>query len=242
MQGVIHSLESFGTVDGPGIRFVVFMQGCPMRCLYCHNPDTWQGEGQEIDSDALIRKIVRYKNYYRGGGGVTLSGGEPLLQMDFVLDFFQKCKAEGIHTAVDTSGICFDPNDAEKVRKYEELLSVCDLVLLDIKHANDEKHRALTGKSNANPIAFAEFLSEHNHPVWIRHVLVPGWTDFDEDLEALASLLKVFRNVQKIEVLPYHTAGKYKYERLGKPYPLGDALPPTKERVENAKGILGAKK
>lgn len=236
MTGAIHSFESFGTVDGPGIRFVVFVQGCPMRCLYCHNPDTWSAEaGQKFTAQEVAQRALRYKSYFTGGGGVTVSGGEPLLQAEFVEELFTLLKASGVNTALDTSGILFN---AENEHKFDGLLSVTDLVLLDIKHIDDEQHKRLTGHSNANILAFARYLSAINKPVWIRHVLVPGITDDDEYLKRLSAFIKTLGNVQKVEVLPYHTMGAVKYEKLGIDYPLKGVKPPERERVINAKEIL----
>ena len=236
MTGSIHSFESFGTVDGPGIRFVVFMQGCPMRCLYCHNPDTWTvGAGQSFTPEEVAAKALKYKSYFTGGGGVTVSGGEPMLQSEFVCEMFALLKQSGVHTALDTSGIMFDCKDEHK---FDKLLSVTDLVLLDIKHINDEQHKRLTGHSNGNILAFARYLASVNKPVWIRHVLVPGITDDDVYLKELAAFVKALGNVQKVEVLPYHTMGAVKYEKLGIDYPLKGVKPPEKERVLNAREIL----
>lgn len=237
MKGFIHSFESFGTVDGPGIRFVIFMQGCLFRCQYCHNPDTWKRGGEEYTAEEIVKKVLRYKNYFKNGGGVTVSGGEPLLQTEFLLELFTLLKKEGIHTALDTSGGCFTPENTEK---FDPLLAVTDLVLLDIKQIDDKKHILLTGKSNQNTLAFASYLNNKKKPVWIRHVLVPGITDNDEDLKGLKAFIDNLSNVQKVEVLPYHTLGVVKYENLGIDYPLKAVEPPTKERIENAKNILKA--
>ena len=239
MTGRIHSFESFGTVDGPGIRYVIFLQGCPLRCKYCHNPDTWSFGGKEYDVETVCAQALRYRNYFGEKGGVTVTGGEPLLQIDFVIELFKRLKAEGVHTCIDTSGYMFNPENAESVRKHEELLKVTDLFLLDIKHIDDACHTALTGKSNKNTLAFAKFLSERNKPVWIRHVLVPEHTDDDDALRTLRKFIDGLTNVEKIEVLPYHTMGVVKYENLGYEYPLQGLESPTKERVKNAKEILG---
>lgn len=239
MVGRIHSFESFGTVDGPGIRFVVFMQGCPLRCMYCHNPDTWGGaDGTEYTAEDVASRVMRYKNYYGDKGGVTASGGEPLLQIDFITELFRLCKAQGVTTCADTTGITFNPDDPESVKKHEKLLEVCDLFLLDIKHIDEDKHKQLTGHSNKRPLAFAKFLSDHGKRIWIRHVLVPGFTDNDESLKALRAFIDTLSSVEKVEVLPYHTMGEVKYEKLGIPYPLKGVQPPVKERVMNAKRIL----
>ena len=238
MVGRIHSFESFGTVDGPGIRFVVFMQGCPLRCQYCHNPDTWEVGGVEYTAENVAARVMRYKGYYGDKGGVTASGGEPLLQIDFITELFKLCKAQGITTCADTTGITFNPEDPESVKKHEALLEVCDLFLLDLKHVDEDKHKALTGVSNRRPMAFARFLSEHGKRMWIRHVLVPGITDDDEALKKLRAFIDTLATVEKVEVLPYHTMGEVKYEKLGLAYPLKGVAPPVKERVMNAKRLL----
>ncbi|MGN0808120.1 MAG: pyruvate formate-lyase-activating protein [Candidatus Coproplasma sp.] len=236
MTGRIHSFESFGTVDGPGIRFVVFMQGCPMRCKYCHNPDTWgYGGGTEYSAEQVAKNALRYKNYFANGGGVTVSGGEPLLQIGFVKELFKILKANGVHTALDTSGVLYSEENKGEI---DELLNYTDLVLLDIKHINPERHNALTGKGNENVLAFARHLSDVGKPMWIRHVLVPKLTDNDGYLKELSSFIKSLKTVEKVEVLPYHTMGVVKYERLGITYPLKGVEPPTAERVKNAREIL----
>lgn len=236
MTGKIHSFESFGTVDGPGIRFVVFVQGCPMRCLYCHNPDTWSAVGgTQYTAEEVASRILKYKNYFTGGGGATVSGGEPLMQAAFVEELFTILKKTGIHTALDTSGALYD---ARNPRAFDSLLAVTDLVLLDIKHIDDGEHIKLTGRSNKNILAFARYLSDLGKPVWIRHVLVPGITDNDEYLHRLKAFLSTLTNVEKVEVLPYHTMGEVKYNKLGMDYPLKGVQPPSPERVKNAKEIL----
>lgn len=240
MNGFIHSFESFGTVDGPGIRFVVFMQGCPMRCLYCHNPDTWAGgSGKSITAEEVAQTALKYKSYFTGGGGVTVSGGEPLLQADFVTELFKILKKQGVHTALDTSGIMFNPGEPHK---FDGLLSVTDLVLLDIKHIDETEHEKLTKHSNKNVLAFAKYLSNIGKPVWIRHVLVPQITDNDEYLNRLAEFISTLETVERVEVLPYHNMGEVKYKKLGLDYPLKGTEPPAKERVLNARKILGIKK
>lgn len=235
MIGRVHSFESFGTVDGPGIRFVVFLQGCPLRCQYCHNPDTWAAGGTEYSAEDVARRVLRYKNYFANGGGVTVSGGEPLLQREFVKELFTLLKAEGVHTCLDTSGCTFQQ---EKADEFLPLLNVTDLVLLDIKHIDENEHKNLTGKGNQNALAFAQFLSDNGKKTWIRHVLVPEKTDKDEWLYRLKAFIDTLKTVEKVEVLPYHTMGEVKYEKLGYTYPLKGIAPPTKERVENAKRIL----
>ena len=241
MTGRIHSFESFGTVDGPGIRYVVFLQGCPLRCQYCHNPDTWGAGGKEYEAEEVARQALRYKNYFGQNGGVTVTGGEPLLQIDFIVELFTILKGKGIHTCIDTSGWTYNADNEESVQKHKALLKVTDLFLLDIKHIDDEKHIALTGQSNRNTLAFAKFLSDNQKPTWIRHVLVPGITDSDEQLEKLKAFIDTLEYVEKVEVLPYHTMGIVKYEKLGMEYPLKDLAAPTKASVAHAREILGVK-
>ncbi|MBQ8284367.1 MAG: pyruvate formate lyase-activating protein [Clostridia bacterium] len=238
MTGHIHSFESFGTVDGPGIRFVVFLQGCPLRCKYCHNPDTWNAGGEEYTAEAVAQRVLRYKNYFGENGGVTVTGGEPLLQIDFVTELFTILKEKGIHTCVDTSGFTFNPDSKISVEKHTKLLEVADLFLLDIKHIDDKKCRDLTGKSNENTLAFARFLSEKGKPMWIRQVLVPDITDDENDLKRVRAFIDELRTVEKVEVLPYHTLGVNKYEKLGLAYPLKDTQAPSKEKVAEARQIL----
>lgn len=238
MVGRIHSFESFGTVDGPGIRFVVFLQGCPLRCLYCHNPDTWSAGGQEYTPEQVVERALKYKNYFGDKGGVTVSGGEPLLQLDFLIEFFTLLKSKGVHTCVDTSGITFRAKDEACVAKYKQLLEVTDLFLLDIKHIDDAACKKLTGQGNENTLAFAKFLGENGKPVWIRQVLVPGYTDSEEGLVRTRAFIDSLPTVEKVEVLPYHTMGEVKYKNLGLAYPLAGVESPTKERVQYAKRIL----
>lgn len=237
MTGYVHSFESFGTVDGPGIRFVVFLQGCPLRCQYCHNPDTWKAGGTPYESDEVVAKMLRYKNYFGEEGGITVSGGEPMLQRKFVAEIFQKAHKEGVNTCLDTSGFGFDE---ERPEEYEEVFKETDLVLLDIKHIDEEECKKLTGQSNKNTLALARYLSDNGKKMWIRHVLVPGLTDKDEYLQKIRQFTDTLKTVERIEVLPYHTMGVVKYEKLGYEYPLKGVQPPDKERVENAKKILGA--
>ncbi len=238
MIGRIHSFESFGTVDGPGIRYVVFMQGCPLRCQYCHNPDTWGAGGKEYTAEQVANQALRYKNYFGEKGGVTVTGGEPLLQIDFVIELFTLLKAKGLHTCVDTSGFTFREEDAGCVEKHKKLLEVADLFLLDIKHIDDEKCRRLTGQSNKNTLAFAKFLSDNGKSTWIRQVLVPNITDDEEDLKKTRAFIDSLKTVERVEVLPYHTMGTVKYQKLGVAYPLEGVQAPSKERVDCAKRIL----
>ncbi len=237
-KGFVHSVESFGSVDGPGIRFLIFLQGCPMRCQFCHNPDSWKtGIGEERTADELLDQAERFRAYWGDNGGITVSGGEALLQIDFLLELFEKAKQRGIGTCLDTSAQLF----TRKVlffEKFERLMELTDTVLLDIKHIDDEEHRKLTRHSNANILDCARYLSEIDKPVWIRHVLIPGITDKDEYLVRLRDFLSTLHNIERIEVLPYHTLGVYKYEKLGIDYPLKDVQPPAAERVANANDIL----
>lgn len=238
-KGFIHSIESFGSVDGPGVRFVIFVQGCTMRCQFCHNPDTWQiGKGKEMSAEELLRQAIRFKPYWGNEGGITVSGGEALLQIDFLLELFTLAHAEGVNTCLDTSAAPYRPENKEWMEKFDKLMTVTDTVLLDIKEIRDDAHRKLTGHTNKNILTCARHLSDLNIPMWIRHVLVPGITDNDEDLIELRQFIDTLKNVKKVEVLPYHTLGVYKYEQLGIDYPLKGVNPPTKERIENAENIL----
>lgn len=245
ITGRIHSTESFGAADGPGVRFIIFTQGCRMRCRYCHNPDTWSIDGDEtcadMTADELLKKALRYKSYWKNNGGITVSGGEPLLQIDFLTDLFKKAKAEGINTCIDTAGNPFT-REEPFFSKFRALMEYTDLLLLDIKEINPARHMEITGRDNANILDMARYLSEINKPVWIRHVLVPGLSDFDEDIDALAEFIGTLKNVERVEVLPYHTLGKFKWENLGIEYTLGDTKSPSPERIENAKKKLGTGK
>ena len=238
MIGRIHSFESFGTVDGPGIRFVTFLQGCPLRCQYCHNPDTWGAGGKEYTAEEVARQALKYKNYYGSNGGITVTGGEPLLQIDFVTELFTLLKKQGIHTCVDTSGFVFHESDGENVDKHKKLLDVTDLFLLDIKHIDDEACKKLTGQGNQNTLTFAKFLSENGKKIWIRQVLVPNLTDGEASLKRTREFIDTLSGVEKVEVLPYHTMGVVKYEKLGIAYPLAGVEAPTKEKVAWAREIL----
>lgn len=238
MNGFIHSVESFGTVDGPGIRFVIFLQGCPMRCKYCHNPDTWEiNKGVSMSADELIGQFNKNKSFY-SNGGITVTGGEPLLQLDFLLELFEKAKKEGIHTCIDTSGVTYKDVETEFKRKIDRLMEYTDLVMLDIKHIDSEEHRKLTGHGNENILAFAKYLSEKKVPLWIRHVVVPGITDNDVFLERLGLFLAELTNIKALDVLPYHTMGVSKYKELGIEYPLADVPPADKEMALKAKSVI----
>lgn len=238
MQGLVHSTESFGSADGPGVRFLVFLKGCPLRCRYCHNPDTWAGNGGELTkADALLDQAERFRSYWGADGGITVSGGEALLQIDFLVDLFTKAHARGINTCLDTSLSPFT-RDPAWLAKFDALIDVCDLMLADIKHIDDAEHVKLTGRTNENILDALSYLSEKGEPVWIRHVLVPGITDDDAYLRRTRAFIETLGNVQRIEVLPYHTLGTFKWEELGIPYTLKDTDPPSPERVEAATRIL----
>ena len=230
----VHSIESFGTVDGPGIRFVLFLQGCHIQCKYCHNRDTWDMNGGKYKSlDDIFEKIMKYKNYIFPNGGVTVTGGEPLLQVKFLIELFEKLKKENIHTCVDTSGMVSLTDNIKK------LLSLTDLVLLDIKHIDSEKCKDLVGFNNEKELAFAKYLSDNNIPMWIRQVLVPGYTDDEQDLLKLKDFISSLNTVDKVEILPYHDMGRYKWEKLGLKYELDGVRIANDNDVKRAKKILG---
>ena len=237
-KGYIHSLESFGSVDGPGVRYVIFTSGCAMRCQFCHNPDTWNMQsGTPYTADELIEKALKYRTYWGSKGGITVSGGEPLLQIDFLTELFQKAKEQGIHTTLDTSGNPFTRGEPF-FDKFCKLMEVTDLVMLDIKQIDEEQHKILTGYTNQNILDMARFLSDIKKPVLIRHVLVPERSDRDDYLERLQEFILTLKNVERVEVLPYHTLGVFKWKELGFEYQLEGINPPTKDRVENANRIL----
>ncbi len=237
----IHSLETFGAADGPGIRFVVFLQGCKMRCKYCHNPDTWNMTGGEpMTAEQILEKAMRYKAYWKDEGGITVSGGEPLLHINFVTELFRLAKKENVSTVIDTAGNPFSRSEPF-FSEFNELMKYTDLLMLDIKEADPSRHKALTGADNKNILDMAEYLSEIGKPVWIRHVLVPGYSDFDEDLKKLADFISKLKNVKKTEILPYHSLGAFKWEKLGIPYELNKVSPPSEERIKNAEKILCGK-
>ena len=230
----VHSVESFGTVDGPGIRFVLFLQGCHLQCKYCHNRDTWDMKGGSYKSlDEIFNKIMNYKNYICPNGGVTITGGEPLLQAKFVFELFTKLKKQNIHTCIDTSGMVALTEDIKKV------LSVTDLVLLDIKHIDSKKCKELVGFSNKLELDFAKYLSDNAIPIWIRQVLIPGYTDDEQDLLKLKDFIASLKTVQKVELLPYHDMGKFKWKKLGIKYDLEGVRPANLQDINKAKEILG---
>ncbi len=240
MKGFVHSVESFGSVDGPGIRYLIFLQGCPMRCQFCHNPDSWtMHTGQEMTADELLDKAERFRTYWGDKGGITVSGGEALMQMDFLLELFEKARQRGINTCLDTSAQPFT-RTGSFFEKFERLMQVTDTVLLDIKHIDDAEHRKLTRWSNQNILDCARYLSEIQKPVWIRHVLIPTITDKDEYLYQLRDFISTLQNVARIDVLPYHTLGVFKYQKLGITYPLEGINPPSQERIDHANQILQA--
>ena len=241
MTGRVHSIESFGLVDGPGVRSVVFLKGCNLRCRYCHNPDTWTKEGgEEWEAEGLFQKLYRFKPYWKNKGGITVSGGEAMLQMEFVTDLFSIAKKHDIHTALDTSGgpFCMEP---DYLQSFQKLMDGTDLFILDMKEMDPERHKALTGQDNRNILEFARYLSAHKKPMWIRHVLVPGLTDSRESLEALYDFIRELKSVERVEILPYHTMGVHKWEALGITYYLKNVLPPTEEEVRRAEEILRIK-
>ena len=238
MHGFIHSTESFGTVDGPGVRFVIFLQGCPMRCKYCHNLDTWEMYvGQRRSAQSLIRDYERNKAFYTTGG-ITVTGGEALMQIDFLLELFGLAKEKGIHTCLDTSGITYRPGQSNYNDKLDKLMTLTDLVMLDIKHIDAEGHKDLTGHDNGGILAFARYLAEQDIPVWIRHVVVPGITDDPVQLARLGEFLGTLPNVKALDVLPYHIMGVSKYKELDIPYPLDGIPPATKQQAREAKQII----
>ncbi|RDU36499.1 pyruvate formate lyase-activating protein [Neobacillus piezotolerans] len=239
MDGNIHSIETFGTVDGPGIRYVIFTQGCLLRCQFCHNADTWEiGTGRRMSVPEIMDDLRSYLPFIESsGGGITVSGGEPLLQVPFLIELFKECKKAGIHTTIDSSGGCFS-SSRHFLDQLDELMEYTDLVLLDLKHIDRKKHINLTGMANDHILEFAKYLSDKNIPVWVRHVLVPSVTDAVEDLGRLGDFIGMLGNVRKVEILPYHKLGVYKWEALGHEYPLKDVEPPGEEKVQQAYEII----
>ena len=238
VKGAIHSIESFGSVDGPGVRYVIFVKGCNMRCQFCHNPDTWTMKDADWQTaDEVLKKALRYKNYWGEKGGITVSGGEPLLQIDFLIELFRKAKKNGVHTTLDTSGNPFT-REEPYFSKFNELMKYTDLFMLDIKHIDDEEHKKLTGQTNKNILDMAQYLSKNGKKMWIRHVLVPGITTDERYLKQLREFIDTLKTVDRVEVLPYHTLGVFKWKELGIPYQLDGVEPPTEEQIECAKRIL----
>lgn len=239
MIGYIHSIETFGTVDGPGVRYVVFLQGCPMRCKYCHNPDTWLPENYSKTStaDDILNDYERYIPFLKNGG-ITVTGGEPMMQLEFVIELFKKAKAKNIHTCLDTSGVTFNPRSEENITKVNELLKYTDLVMLDIKHIDPVEHLELTKQKNDNILEFARHLSHLNKDIWIRHVVVPGITLNEKYLYKLGEFIATLSTVKALDVLPYHTMGEVKYDNLNIPYPLKGVEGATKEQASIAREII----
>lgn len=240
--GRVHSVESFGSADGPGVRYIVFLKGCNMRCKYCHNPDTWAKCGENdgaklMTPQEVLKTAMRYKAYWKQTGGITVSGGEALLQIDFVTELFKLAKEKGVNTCLDTSGNPFTVEEPF-FGKFNELMKYTDLFMLDIKHIDDEEHKKLTGQTNKNILDMAQYLSKNGKKMWIRHVLVPEITTDEKYLKQLREFIDTLKTVDRVEVLPYHTLGVFKWKELGIPYQLEGVEPPTKEQIECAKRIL----
>ena len=241
-QGYIHSIESFGSVDGPGLRYIIFFSGCPLRCAFCHNPDTWDmTKGEKRDAQSLIEESLSCQSYWGTKGGITVSGGEPLMQIDFLIELFTEAKKHGINTCIDTSGAPFTL-EGEWFAKFEKLMELTDTLLMDIKHIDEEEHVKLTGRGNKNIIEMFRYLDKIKKPIWIRHVLVPGISDNDEYLTRTRDFIRTLSNVQRVEILPYHTLGVHKYKDLGIEYKLEGVQSPDSERIANAKKILECEK
>jgi len=230
IKGRIHSVESMGTLDGPGIRYVLFMQGCPLRCIYCHNRDSWDVKaGKEVSSEEIFKEIKSFVPFLKtSNGGITATGGEPLLQPEFLTDLFKKVKSISLNTVLDTSGFA-------NLNSVKELLDVTDLVILSIKHPDKIKHKQISGADNKLVIQFFDYLRSIEKPVWVRYVIIPGYTDTDEDIDNLITFLKPYKNIELVEILPYHTLGEYKWESMGFDYPLKGILPPGKEKIKDIK-------
>ena len=239
LVGHVHSLETFGLVDGPGVRTVVFLQGCRMRCRYCHNPETWSmSGGEEWTAKDLFNRVYRYRTYWKNNGGITVSGGEPLLQIDFLTEIFTLAKEKGIHTKLDTSGNPFN-REEPFYSKWKKLMEVTDLVMLDIKHIDEKVHQTLTGQTGENIKEMAREMSDMGHPMLIRHLLIPGDNSQDKYLIEMREFIQTLKTVERVEILPYHTLGVFKWEQLGIDYPLKGVNPPTREEVKHAEELLG---
>ncbi|MCQ2496287.1 MAG: pyruvate formate-lyase-activating protein [Lachnospiraceae bacterium] len=237
--GRVHSIETFGLVDGPGVRCVVFLQGCKLRCKYCHNPETWTMQGgKDWEVNDLFDFVYKFHNYWKNNGGVTFSGGEPLLQVDFLIEFFKLAKEKGVNTAIDTAGQPFSLEEPF-ISKFNELMELTDLFILDFKTFYSDRHKELTGQNNENILQMARYLSDHGKKMWIRHVLVPGLTDDEQELKEMKSFIDSLSGVDRVEILPYHTLGLFKWEKIGVKYPLEDARTPNMDEVEKAEHILG---
>lgn len=238
MQGRVHSLESFGSADGPGVRYIVFLKGCHLRCRYCHNPDTWANDETILmTAEEILDKAEHYRSYWGDKGGITISGGEPLLQIDFLLELFQKAKARNINTCIDTAGEPFT-RESEWFTKFQELLKYTDLLMVDIKHIDPFKHKHLVGKSNENILDLFHYLDEVKQPIWIRYVLVPGYSDEETDIEKTAEFISTLSNVQRVDVLPYHNLGVQKWKKLGIPYSLEEVNPPSKDLTKHVQNTF----
>lgn len=238
MLGRIHSIESMGTVDGPGVRLVIFFQGCPLRCRYCHNPDTWEiNGGKEMSAEEILEHYDKNRAFYKTGG-ITVTGGEPLLQTDFLIELFKKAKEKDIHTCIDTSGITYNKDNASYMEKLDELMKYTDLIMLDIKHIDSDKHKDLTGHRNEGIIEFARYLEAISKPVWIRHVVVPGITDDAADLINVGRFIGSLKNVKLVDILPYHTMGVHKYDELGIEYSLKDYPALSKSERDRASDFV----
>ena len=242
--GRVHSVESFGLVDGPGVRYVIFLQGCVLRCQFCHNPDSWEAHNpsaEMTDAQTLLEQALRYQKYWgRDGkkGGITVSGGEPMLQMEFVTALFELAHQKGVHTTLDTAGQPYR-EDAAYQKAFARLMDATDLVMLDLKAMDENLHKRVTGMGNANILAMARKLSGMGKPMWIRHVLVPGLTDGEDDLRQMAAFIGTLKTVERVEVLPYHTLGLSKWQKLNIAYPLEGVPTPSRDKVARAERILG---